>query len=412
MATDITIPSLGESISEVVVSQWYKKNGEYVQKDEPLLELETDKVNQELPAPESGILSITASEGDTLSIGAVAGSITPGEKPSNGAAKTEAKKQESAPTPEPQAKKEKAEAAATDAEFARASSVARKMAQEFGINLDNVKGTGPSGRITREDVEAAAASGKPAPAPAKVSAPAAPAPVAGERRETRERMSSLRKKIAVRLVEAQHNAAMLTTFNEVDMTAVMETRAKYKDAFAKKHGVGLGFMSFFVRAAVEALREYPRVNAYIDRDEIVYHHYQDIGVAVGTEKGLVVPVIRNAETLSFAGIEKAIRAYAEKARDGKLGLDDLTGGTFTISNGGVYGSMMSTPILNPPQSGILGMHNIIKRPVAINDQVVIRPMMYLALSYDHRIIDGKEAVGFLVRIKELIESPERMLLEI
>jgi 2-oxoglutarate dehydrogenase E2 component (dihydrolipoamide succinyltransferase) len=225
-------------------------------------------------------------------------------------------------------------------------------------------------------------------------------------------MSALRKRIAHRLVEAQHTAAILTTFNEVDMSAVMELRSRYKESFQKKHGVGLGFMSFFVKAAIDALRTYPRVNAYIDGEEIVYHHYYDIGVAVGTEKGLVVPVIRNAEQLSFAGIEKAIKAYGEKARDGKLSVDDLSGGTFTISNGGVYGSMMSTPILNPPQSGILGMHNIVKRAVVVNDQIVIRPMMYLALSYDHRIIDGKEAVGFLVRIKEEIEAPERLLLDV
>ncbi|MCC7392967.1 2-oxoglutarate dehydrogenase complex dihydrolipoyllysine-residue succinyltransferase [Candidatus Sumerlaeota bacterium] len=409
MAVDIKIPSVGESISEVTIAQWFKKDGEFVKKDEPLLEMETDKINTELNAPESGILKQGASAGDVKAVGAVVGQITPGVAPA-----------EAAPAKKAEATKSDAPAAEPVESSARASSVARKVAAEYGVNLDAVEGRGSGGRITKDDVLAhvqgkgAAAPAAEAKAAAVVSAPApvAIAHPAGSREETRERMSTLRKRIAARLVESQHTAAMLTTFNEVDMTAVMELRAKYKDGFAKKYGIGLGFMSFFVKATIEALRANPRLNAYIQGDEIVYHHYNDIGVAVGTDKGLVVPVIRNAESLTFAGIEKTIRDFAEKAKTGKLTLDDLSGGTFTVSNGGVYGSMMSTPILNPPQSGILGMHNIIKRPVAINDQVVIRPMMYLALSYDHRIVDGKEAVGFLVRVKECIEAPERLLLEI
>ncbi|MCC6547037.1 2-oxoglutarate dehydrogenase complex dihydrolipoyllysine-residue succinyltransferase [Candidatus Sumerlaeota bacterium] len=415
MVVDIKVPSVGESISEVTIASWYKQDGEFVKKDEPLLEMETDKINTELNAPESGILRHGAKSGDVVAVGAIVGKIAPGAAPAETASQ---KRSEPAAESKPVA-----EAKADAQDNARASSVARKVAVEYGVNLGEVEGRGSGGRITKEDVlsHVQAKKSVPAqvatPAAVPVSKPAAPSTPrslqpAGSREETRERMSTLRKRIAARLVESQHTAAMLTTFNEVDMTAVMELRTRYKDSFAKKHGIGLGFMSFFVKAAIEALRTYPRVNAFIQGDEIVYHHYNDIGVAVGTDKGLVVPVIRNAEALTFAGVEKAIRDFAEKAKNSALTLDDLTGGTFTVSNGGVYGSMMSTPILNPPQSGILGMHNIIKRPIAINDQVVIRPMMYLALSYDHRIIDGKEAVGFLIRIKECIEAPERLLLEI
>ncbi|CAN5222031.1 2-oxoglutarate dehydrogenase complex dihydrolipoyllysine-residue succinyltransferase [soil metagenome] len=406
MAIDIKIPGVGESVTEVVVAHWFKKDGELVQKDEPFVELETDKINQEISAPETGVLKHNAKEGDTLPVGAIIASIDPTATAENSAKKAAPAPKEKEivkPTADEPTTAAKAIEAVPIGKAPKASSVAKKVAAELSVELGKVEGHGIGGRIMKNDVESHATT-KTEPAAAKAAAPA------GERAVTRERMSTLRKRIATRLVEAQHTAAILTTFNEVDMTAVMEMRARQKDSFQKKHGVGLGFMSFFVKACIEALREFPRVNAFIENDETVYHHYNDIGVAVGTEKGLVVPIIRNAETLSFAGIEQAIRGYAEKAKTGKLTVDDLTGGTFTISNGGVYGSMMSTPILNPPQSGILGMHNIIKRPVAINDQVVIRPMMYLALSYDHRIVDGKEAVGFLLRVKECIEAPERMLL--
>jgi len=409
MAVEIKVPSFGESISEVVLSQWLKKDGDYVEKDQEVAEVETDKANNSLTAPEAGILKTTAREGDTLAIGAIAGSIEPGAKSPTAPKAAAAAVQPATPSPEEKA----ADKPATESR--KATPVARKVAEDLGVDLAKVEGHGTAGKITREDVVAHAESGRATPAPAPAAKQAAPPPlpiVAGSRATSRERMTTLRKKIAARLVEAQHNAAMLTTFNEVDMTAVMETRAKYKESFQKKHGVGLGFMSFFVKACIEALRTFPRVNAYIEGDEVVYHHYHDVGVAVGTERGLVVPVIRNAEALTFAGIEKTIREFGEKGKVGKLTVEELTGGTFTISNGGVYGSMMSTPILNPPQSGILGMHNIIRRPVAIGEQVVIRPMMYLALSYDHRIVDGKEAVGFLVRVKECIESPERLLLEV
>jgi len=409
MAVEIKVPSFGESISEVVLSQWLKKDGDYVEKDQEIAEVETDKANNSLTAPEAGILKTTAREGDTLAIGAIAGSIEPGAKSPTAPKAAAAAVQPATPSPEEKA----ADKPATESR--KATPVARKVAEDLGVDLAKVEGHGTAGKITREDVVAHAESGRATPAPAPAAKQAAPPPlpiVAGSRATSRERMTTLRKKIAARLVEAQHNAAMLTTFNEVDMTAVMETRAKYKESFQKKHGVGLGFMSFFVKACIEALRTFPRVNAYIEGDEVVYHHYHDVGVAVGTERGLVVPVIRNAEALTFAGIEKTIREFGEKGKVGKLTVEELTGGTFTISNGGVYGSMMSTPILNPPQSGILGMHNIIRRPVAIGEQVVIRPMMYLALSYDHRIVDGKEAVGFLVRVKECIESPERLLLEV
>ncbi|MBI1291059.1 2-oxoglutarate dehydrogenase complex dihydrolipoyllysine-residue succinyltransferase [bacterium] len=402
MAVEIKIPRVGESVLEVTIAQWFFKDGDYVKKDAAVAEIESDKVNAEVIAPEGGILRVGASEGDVVAVGAIVGTIEEGSAPAEAAKPAAEAKKEDAPAT--------AAASAPAANGPKATPLARKVAEDLGVDLKKVEGHGSGGKIVKEDVIAAAS--KPAAPAVAAPAPAAKAPVAGSREITREKMSTLRKRIATRLVEAQHTAAILTTFNEVDMSAVMDLRTKFKEGFQKKHGVGLGFMSFFVKACIEALKTYPRVNAYIENDEIVYHHYHDLGVAVGTEKGLVVPVIRNAEALSFAGIEKAIKVYGEKARDGKLTVDDLTGGTFTISNGGVYGSMMSTPILNPPQSGILGMHNIVRRPIAVGDQVVIRPMMYLALSYDHRIVDGKEAVGFLVRVKECIESPERLLLEI
>ena len=415
MAVDITIPSPGESITEVSLSGWLKDDGTYVEKDELLAEIESDKATLELRAPASGALKIATKKGDGIKVGSVVASIDTSAAKAAGAA--------------PAAKDAggaKPAAAATVADSAsgvRVSGVAKKVAAEKGVDLAGVAGSGPSGRVMKDDVLAATTAATTAATPAAGARPAAKplaavvaAPVAGSRGVRREKMTKLRQKIAERLVHAQHTAAMLTTFNEVDMTEIMRLRAEHKEGFEKTHGVGLGFMSFFVKAAVGALRRYPRVNAYIAGQgaemEIEHHDYCDVAVAVGTEKGLVVPVLRNAETMSFAQIEATIKDFALRAKDGKLSVDEMTGGTFTISNGGVYGSLMSTPILNPPQSGILGMHAIKKR--AVEDprnpgQVAIRPMMYLALSYDHRIIDGAEAVGFLIHIKDMIEKPERML---
>jgi len=424
MAVDITIPSPGESISEVSLSGWLKDDGTYVEKDDLLAEIESDKATLELRAPAAGTLKIATKKGDGIKVGAVVASIdTAAARPAGGAVAAAA-----APSGAPAAAPSGGAAAgagahgADNAGGARVSGVAKKVAAEKGVDTAGIAGSGPSGRVMKDDVLAAtskapaATETKPAaaPAPAKA-APVAPAPT-GTRGVRREKMTKLRQKIAERLVHAQHTAAMLTTFNECDMTEVMRLRAEHKDGFEKQHGVGLGFMSFFVKAATSALRKYPRVNAYIAGSgaemEIEYHDYCDVAVAVGTDKGLVVPVLRNAEALSFAGIEGAIKDFAVRAKDGKLTVDEMTGGTFTISNGGVYGSLMSTPILNPPQSAILGMHAIKKR--AVEDpknpgQVALRPMMYLALSYDHRIIDGAEAVGFLVHIKDMIEKPERLL---
>ena len=421
MSAEIRIPSAGESVTEVIVAQWFKKDGDFVERDEPIAELETDKINQEVTAPEAGILRTNAAEGDTLAVGEVIGRIEPGDRPAGAEEHPPPSREEEEAVPQSEPAPASEPSGNGDV---RVSSVARKVAAEHGVDLAKVEGRGAGGRITKEDVLAyleqtrqqAGGDGKPAPkatAPPPPAAAEAPPPrQAGSRETSRERLSTLRKRVAQRLVEAQHNAAMLTTFNEADMSALMAMRRRYKEDFEKKHGVGLGIMSFFVKAAAAALETFPRVNAFIEGGEIVYHHYCDIGVAVGTDRGLVVPVIRNAEAMSFAEIEKAIRRYAEKAREGGLTVDELTGGTFTISNGGVYGSMLSTPILNPPQSAILGMHNIKERPVAVGGEVVIRPMMYLALSYDHRIIDGKEAVSFLIRIKEGLEAPERLLLDV
>jgi len=414
MAVDITIPSPGESISEVSLSGWLKDDGTYVEKDDLLAEIESDKATLELRAPAAGTLKIATKKGDGIKVGAVVASIdTNAAKPAGAA---------SAPKAAPAAA-----AATAQTHDVRASSVAKKVAAEKGVDLAGVAGSGPSGRVMKDDVlaatsatksssSAATTETKPSPAPAAKPAVIAAAAPAGSRGVRREKMTKLRQKIAERLVHAQHTAAMLTTFNECDMTEIMRLRAEHKEGFEKQFGVGLGFMSFFVKAAVSGLRKYPRVNAYIvgqgSEMEIEFHDYSDIAVAVGTDKGLVVPVLRNCEGLSFAGIESTIKDFAVRAKDGKLGVDEMTGGTFTISNGGVYGSLMSTPILNPPQSAILGMHAIKKR--AVEDpknpgQVAIRPMMYLALSYDHRIIDGAEAVGFLVHIKDMIEKPERLL---
>jgi len=400
---EIKVPSVGESVSEGVLSRWIKKTGDLVKSGDPLFELETDKASNEVPSLVAGVLTTTVAEGTTVAIGAIVGSID-----------TAAAAGVSAPTAAP------APPAVVSTNGPHLSPAVAYQVAEKGVDVASISPSGPGGRITKGDVLAAADSKSAAPAPtapapaAKPSAPVVSAPVIGgaERAQTRQKMPNIRQKIAQRLVEAQHTAAILTTFNEVDMSRVMDLRAKYKEAFQKKHGIGLGFMSFFVKATTEALQAFPAVNAQIDGTEIIYHNYCDIGVAVSTERGLMVPVVRSAERMGFAQIEKAIMDYALKARENKISVNDLQGGTFTITNGGVFGSLLSTPILNPPQSAILGMHSIKKRPVVVDDQIVIRPMMYLALSYDHRMIDGKEAVSFLVRIKELIEDPERLLLSI
>lgn len=405
MAIEIKAPTFPESVADGTVATWHKQPGDAVKRDELIVDIETDKVVLEVLATADGVLgAIVKNEGETVLSDEVLGSIVEG-----GAAAA-------APAAAAPAVAAAAPAAGAD-EDAIAAPAARKLAEENGINLASVKGTGKDGRVTKEDVVAAVEAKKAAPAaaPAKAAAPAAAAPVfaAGDRVEKRVPMTRVRATVAKRLVEAQSNMAMLTTFNEVDMTEVMALRSKYKDLFEKSHnGVRLGFMSFFVKAATEALKRFPAVNASIDGGDIVYHGYADVGVAVSSDRGLVVPVLRNAELMSLAEIEGGIATFGKKARDGKLSMDEMTGGTFTITNGGTFGSMMSTPIVNPPQAAILGMHNIIQRPMAINGQVVIRPMMYLALSYDHRLIDGKEAVTFLVTIKNLLEDPARLLLDI
>ncbi len=397
MSKDIRVPSLGESVTEATIAKWFKKEGDAVKADEPLVELETDKVTVEVPAPASGKLEkISVLAGQTVAVGALLGSIAEGAA---GAASSAPAPKIAAPAPAP--------IAAMPAEQTLSPAV-RKAVVENNLNPASIEGTGKDGRLLKGDV-LAAMEAKPAAAPVAVSAPAPAEPQGGEERV---KMTRLRATIARRLKDAQNSAAMLTTFNEVDMSAVMALRNQYKEVFEKKHGVKLGFMSFFVKACIQALKDVPAVNAEIDGEDIVYKNYYHIGVAVGTEKGLVVPVLRNADMLSFAGIEKTIAGYGKKARDGQLTIADMQGGTFTISNGGIYGSLMSTPILNAPQSGILGMHKIQERPIAVAGQVVIRPMMYLAVSYDHRIVDGKEAVTFLVRIKEGLEDPHRALLDL
>ena len=406
MAIEIKAPTFPESVADGTVATWHKQPGDAVKRDELIVDIETDKVVLEVLATADGVLgAIVKNEGDTVLSDEVLGSIEAG-----GAAAAPA-------AAAPAAAAQAAAPAAEGEDDPVAAPAARKLAEENGINIASVAGTGKGGRVTKEDVVAAVAAKKAAPAaaPAKAAAPAAAAPVfaAGDRIEKRVPMTRVRATVAKRLVEAQSNMAMLTTFNEVDMTEVMALRSKYKDLFEKSHnGVRLGFMSFFVKAATEALKRFPAVNASIDGGDIVYHGYADVGVAVSSDRGLVVPVLRNAELMSLAEIEGGIATFGKKARDGKLSMDEMTGGTFTITNGGTFGSMMSTPIVNPPQAAILGMHNILQRPMAINGQVVIRPMMYLALSYDHRLIDGKEAVTFLVTIKNLLEDPARLLLDI
>lgn len=409
MAIEIKAPTFPESVADGTVATWHKKPGEAVKRDELIVDIETDKVVIEVLAEADGVLAeVIKNEGDTVLSNELLGKLTEG-----GAAAA-------APAAAPAAAAAPAQAAAPAAaggDDAILSPAARKLAEENGIDPNSIAGTGKGGRVTKEDVVAAAEAKKNAPAaaakPAAASAAAAPVVATGDRTEKRVPMTRLRAKIAERLVEAQSSMAMLTTFNEVDMTEVMALRSKYKDLFEKSHnGVRLGFMSFFVKAATEALKRFPAVNASIDGNDIVYHGYADVGVAVSSDRGLVVPVLRNAELMSLAEIENGIATFGKKARDGKLAIEEMTGGTFTITNGGTFGSMMSTPIVNPPQAAILGMHNIIQRPMAINGQVVIRPMMYLALSYDHRLIDGKEAVTFLVTIKNLLEDPARLLLDI
>ena len=404
---EMKVPSPGESISEVEIAQWLVSDGDYVEKDQAIAEVDSDKATLELPAEESGIITLKAADGDVVKVGQVVCLIdTSAARPAGTAPKAEEKKEEvkavpvaekSAPAaaaPSPDPVKKDSYAAGTP------SIAAAKIMAENNIPSGKVNGTGKDGRVTKQDVVAAMSAGFPVDAAQGWG---------GTRDQSREKMSMLRRKIAERLVAVKNETAMLTTFNEVDMKPIMDLRAKYKEAFAKHHEVNLGFMSFFTKAVTEALNLYPAVNAQIDGNEMIFHNYADIGIAVSSPKGLMVPVVRNAEQMSLAEIEREIKRLAVKARDGKMTPDDMTGGTFTITNGGVFGSMLSTPIINPPQSAILGMHNVVERPVAINGKVEIRPIMYVALSYDHRIIDGKESVGFLVKVKEMLENPERML---
>ena len=415
MKMEIRVPTLGESMTEATVGQWFKAVGETIAQDESLLELETDKVTVEVPAPVSGTLTEKVAEtGATVEIGALLGTVEEGE----GAMGGEAKRDTSGPLAGPvSASESPAPPATKPAVELSLSPAVKKLVDENSLDPAQISGSGKDGRILKGDVVAhleSRAAAPPVP-PASAAPPTPPAP-SGPRpradREERVRMTRLRQRIAERLKEAQNSAAILTTYNEVDMGQVMALRAEYRDDFERKHGVRLGFMSFFVKACVAALKEIPAVNGEIDSGDIIYKNYYDIGVAVGTPQGLVVPVVRDADQLSFAELEKTINGLGARARDGKLALDELQGGTFSLSNGGVYGSLMSSPILNPPQSGILGMHKIQKRPMVIGDEIAVRSMMYLALSYDHRIIDGREAVTFLVRVKECIEDPQRLLLDL
>ncbi len=430
MASEIRVPTLGESVTEATVGQWFKKAGDAVNADEPVVELETDKVTIEVPAPARGVLSeIAVPEGETVEVGALLGNISEGEGAAAAPAKEEKKeekqeaKAEAAPAP---AKADPAPVENGDGDFPLSPAV-QKLVTENALDPASIKGTGKAGRITKEDVlkvldGGGAAAAPAAPEPITLTTPSVsaepPASVRGpvavedEAREERVRMTRLRQTIARRLKDSQNTAAMLTTFNEVDMGAVMELRREYKELFEKRHGVRLGFMGFFVKACIQALRDVPEVNAEIDGTDIVYKNYYHVGIAVGTDKGLVVPVIRDAQSMTLPQIEAEIGRLGARARDGELSIAEMQGGTFTITNGGVYGSLMSTPILNAPQSGILGMHAIQERPVARDGELVIRPMMYLALSYDHRVVDGKGAVTFLVRVKECLEDPQRMILDI
>ena len=406
MSIEIKVPPVGESITEVVLSRWVKNDGDAVEMDEVIAELESDKATFELTAEQAGTLKTVAEEGDTLAIGAVVCQIEEG----GAAAPKAAPAQEEKAATEDKAAASVAERTGESYATGTPSPSAGKILAEKGVDPAAVKGTGVDGRITKEDALKAEKAQPKAAAPAPAAAQSAPAPAAGSRNERRQKMTPLRKTVAKRLVAVKAETAMLTTFNEVNMKPIMDLRGKYKDKFKEKHGVGLGFMSFFTKAVCEALLEFPSVNARIEGEEIVYNDFVDVSIAVSAPKGLVVPVIRNAESKSLAGIEKSVIELATKARDNKLSIEEMTGGTFTITNGGVFGSMMSTPIINSPQSAILGMHNIIERPIAEKGEVVVRPMMYVALSYDHRIIDGRESVGFLVRVKQLLEDPARLLL--
>ena len=453
MATDVTVPALGESITEGTLAQWLKKPGEQVAADEAIATLETDKVSVDVPSPSAGVLTETlVNEGDTVAVGALiaridqnasAGAPAPAAPTTPAADASPAQQAADATTnpagagenPQLRGSEHAPEAAAAPPEadndaVTTLSPAVRRAVLEYHVDPSKIRGTGKDGRLTKDDVLAAAQAQKaggpahepearsPAPQPAAQPAPAAPQPApqvqpaTGDRREERVKMTRLRQTIAHRLKEAQNTAALLTTFNDVDMSAVIEARAKYKDLFEKKHGIRLGFMGFFVKAVALAAKDIPSVNARIEGDEIVYHDYLDVSVAVSAPKGLVVPVVRNADRMSFAEIEKTIAEYGKKAKEGTLTVDDMTGGTFTISNGGVFGSLLSTPIINPPQSAVLGMHRIEERPVVKDGQIVARPMMYLALSYDHRLVDGREAVTFLVRVKEAIEDPTRLLIDL
>jgi 2-oxoglutarate dehydrogenase E2 component (dihydrolipoamide succinyltransferase) len=428
MAIEIVVPTLGESVTEATVGKWFKKAGDAVKADEALAELETDKVTLEVNAPAAGVISeIVVKEGETVGVGAILGSIAEGQAAAAAAKQAEkpiqakpaaAPQPVQASTPEPRASVPQPAPSRTNAETMAPS--VRRIAEESGIDPATVTGSGKEGRVTKGDMLAIIEGGASSSSPisfAKVQAPPAQAPRApyappAEAREERVRMTRLRQTIARRLKEAQNTAAMLTTFNEVDMTTIMDVRKRYKDLFEKKHGVKLGFMGFFVKACIHALHDIPSVNAEVDGEDIVYKNYYHIGIAVGTERGLVVPVVRDADKKSIAAIEKEIAGFGKRARDGKLGLEEMQGGTFTISNGGVYGSLMSTPILNAPQSGILGMHKTQERPMVMGGKIEIRPMMYLALSYDHRLVDGREAVTFLVRVKEALEDPQRLILDL
>jgi len=414
--TEIRVPTLGESVTEATIGRWFKKAGEAVAVDEPLVELETDKVTIEVPAPSAGTLGeIAAKDGDTVAVGALLGMINDGAAGAKAAPAPAAAKPAAAPPPPPAAAPAPAAAKAPPPDAPLAPSV-RKLSAESGLDASTVPGSGKDGRVTKGDMLAAIE--KAASAPTPVSQPAAavqvraPSPADDAAREERVRMTRLRQTIARRLKDVQNTAAMLTTFNEVDMTHIMAMRAQYKDVFEKKHGTKLGFMGFFTKACVQALKDIPAVNAEIDGTDLIYKNYYHIGIAVGTDKGLVVPVVRDCDHKSISDIEKSIADFGHRARDGQLKIDEMQGGTFTITNGGIYGSLMSTPILNAPQSGILGMHKIQERPMVVGGKIEIRPMMYLALSYDHRVIDGKEAVTFLVRVKESLEDPARLVLDL
>ena len=414
MSVQITVPALGESVVEATVARWLKQEGEAVKAGEAVVALETDKVDLEVPAEKDGVLSkIARQAGEDVQIGDVLGLIEEGAgaaPAANGTGKASAPPEAPSPAQEESAPPE-------PAKEERATPVAKRVAADQGIDLSAVSGAGPGGRVTKQDVENYVRTQQPgpqpasAPAPVATSTPVASSPATDVRGETRQRMTRRRRTIAERLVQAQQTAAMLTTFNEIDMSAVMELRKRRNESFEKRYGLKVGFMSFFTKAVIGALKAFPPLNAEIQGDEIVLKRYYDIGIAVGAEEGLVVPVLRNADRLSFADIERTIKEFSQKVQKGTLSIEDLRGGTFTITNGGIFGSLLSTPILNPPQVGILGMHKIQERPIALNGQVVIRPMMYVALSYDHRIVDGREAVQFLVKVKELVEEPEALLLE-